>query len=450
MPISIENLRSQPNLPLYLKIAGAIEEKIKTGALAEGQRLPSHRDLAQSIDVAIGSVAKAYLHLVDQGLVTSKVGQGTVVNAQVVDDRLNLSTDSSLVDMRLVVYPPIDDLPLVEEAGRKSMMETGANWALLQHFGTTSNLAHAQGAAAGWLRDRNVPATAESTIITNGVQEATLAALLTYARNSTPVLTEQLTVNAFKRLCATTGNPLHGVEMDAEGILPEALSEAAVRTGAKLLVTQPQLHVPTVSRMSERRREQIAEVARNHGLKIAEVGTYGIYGGPPGTPFAELLPDQAIYLLSFSDEVAPGLRCGFVHCAAHLRQRLEATRQATTLATSTLVTELTYSWIKSGVAKRIIDTHLTELAARQAIVADVLQNLSYSSTPTSPFIWLKLPNHRAADFVELMQANGVRMLSSDRFAVNKGYNIDAVRIAISSPSTREALSRGLSMIRDFA
>lgn len=450
MPISTNDVQKQPKAPLYLRISGAIGTKIKSGDLIEGQRLPSHRDLAQAIDVAIGSVAKAYLHLADQGLVTSKVGQGTVINPQVIDDRLNLATDSSLVDMRLVVFPPVNDLSLIEDAGRKAMMETGANWAMLQHFGATTNMAAAQSAAAAWLRERNVPATTESTIITNGVQESTLAILLTFARNNAPVLTEQLTVNAFKRLCATTGNPLHGVEMDDEGILPEALAEAAERTGAKLLVTQPQLHVPTACRMSNRRREQIAEIAEQKGLMIAEIGTYGIYGGPPDTPFAALLPDQAIYLLSFSDEVAPGLRSGFVHCAAHLRQRLEATRQATTLATSTLLAEMVRSWIKSGVAHRLIDAHRAELAARQKIASQILQNLTYSSTPNSPFIWLNLPNHRAADFVDLVLANGVRILSSDRFAVNKGYIVDAVRIAISSPNTREELKRGLTIIRDFA
>lgn len=55
---------------------------ITSGQLAAGERLPSVRQLAADLDVAPGTVAKAYRVLEQDGLVTSRVGAGTRVSAE--------------------------------------------------------------------------------------------------------------------------------------------------------------------------------------------------------------------------------------------------------------------------------------------------------------------------------------------------------------------------------
>lgn len=55
---------------------------ITTGALARGERLPSVRQLAADLQVAPGTVAKAYRSLEADGLVVSRPGSGTRVSDQ--------------------------------------------------------------------------------------------------------------------------------------------------------------------------------------------------------------------------------------------------------------------------------------------------------------------------------------------------------------------------------
>ena len=72
------------------------------------------------------------------------------------------------------------------------------------------------------------------------------------------------------------GLRLEGVAMDEEGLVPEALDQAVVETGARLLYCTPTLQNPTTATMSEARKQAIADVAIRHDLTIIEDDIYGI------------------------------------------------------------------------------------------------------------------------------------------------------------------------------
>ena len=71
------DLRS--DTPIYAQIAGVIRAQIEEGLLAVGDRLPSARDLARSLDVNMHTVLKAYSALDSDGLVEMRRGRGGVV-----------------------------------------------------------------------------------------------------------------------------------------------------------------------------------------------------------------------------------------------------------------------------------------------------------------------------------------------------------------------------------
>ncbi|NCD16354.1 MAG: GntR family transcriptional regulator [Actinobacteria bacterium] len=68
-------------VPPYEQIRTQIASLIATGALPAGTRLPTVRDLATDLGVAVGTVARAYRELEAAGLVTSRRRTGTVVAA---------------------------------------------------------------------------------------------------------------------------------------------------------------------------------------------------------------------------------------------------------------------------------------------------------------------------------------------------------------------------------
>lgn len=61
-------------------VSDAIIRHIESGALREGDRLPSEGELATSHGVSVGTVQKALMQLVHSGLITREQGRGTFVS----------------------------------------------------------------------------------------------------------------------------------------------------------------------------------------------------------------------------------------------------------------------------------------------------------------------------------------------------------------------------------
>jgi DNA-binding GntR family transcriptional regulator len=61
------------------QIAAWLRGRIKTGEFKPGQRLPTERDLQQTLGVAATTTRRAYRLLADEGLVVTTPGRGTHV-----------------------------------------------------------------------------------------------------------------------------------------------------------------------------------------------------------------------------------------------------------------------------------------------------------------------------------------------------------------------------------
>lgn len=76
-------LRIDPRLskPIYLQIVEGVKEAVAKQVLAEGERLPSVRELASSMTLNPNTVAKAYQELERERVIDVVRGRGTFVAA---------------------------------------------------------------------------------------------------------------------------------------------------------------------------------------------------------------------------------------------------------------------------------------------------------------------------------------------------------------------------------
>ena len=67
--------------PLFEQVAASVRTDIVSGALAPGDRLPSAREVAETLDLNLHTVLHAYQRLRDEGLIDLRRGRGAVVSA---------------------------------------------------------------------------------------------------------------------------------------------------------------------------------------------------------------------------------------------------------------------------------------------------------------------------------------------------------------------------------
>lgn len=79
MDIIISN---SANEPIYEQIVSQIKAQIMSGALKEGDALPSMRALAQALRISIITTKRAYEELERDGFIESYTGKGSFVRRQ--------------------------------------------------------------------------------------------------------------------------------------------------------------------------------------------------------------------------------------------------------------------------------------------------------------------------------------------------------------------------------
>ena len=134
-------------MPPYQRIAAAIRERIRSGELGPGDRVPSTREIVREWGVAMVTAAKALGMLRDEGLVEARPGMGTVVRASEEDraPRRPGGRRSTLTRSRIVVAAiAIADAEGVEALSMRHLaMELSVGpMTLYRHFASKDELVH--------------------------------------------------------------------------------------------------------------------------------------------------------------------------------------------------------------------------------------------------------------------------------------------------------------------
>lgn len=67
-------------MPLYQQLADILRERITSGELRAGDRLPTEQSLSRKLAIGVSTVRTAYAQLVSEGIVSRRAGRGTFVS----------------------------------------------------------------------------------------------------------------------------------------------------------------------------------------------------------------------------------------------------------------------------------------------------------------------------------------------------------------------------------
>lgn len=86
-------------IPIYVQIMNYLKQKIISGQIDKGSKLPSIRELSSKLEVNTNTVQKAYGEMERQGIIHVERGMGTFVeNDSTVIMKLKKETAEKLID----------------------------------------------------------------------------------------------------------------------------------------------------------------------------------------------------------------------------------------------------------------------------------------------------------------------------------------------------------------
>jgi GntR family transcriptional regulator len=80
VPVVQIHISTNDGVPIYLQVVNQVKYLVASGRLAPGEELPPIRVLAEQLLVNPNTVARAYLELERDGIVTKRHGAGTYVS----------------------------------------------------------------------------------------------------------------------------------------------------------------------------------------------------------------------------------------------------------------------------------------------------------------------------------------------------------------------------------
>lgn len=432
-----------PEQPRYVAIADAIAADIERGALAVGDRLPTHRALADTLGVSIGTVTRAYAVAESRGLIRGETGRGTFVGRPGVDvafDADDMNGQALDVSWPLYVHDP-DLGPVLAEISRDP-----SKCDLLRYHANAGMMRHRE-AGAVWSRRFGYDPDPERVLVTAGTQHALTVVFGALTRPGDTVFAESLTYPGFKALARLFGLRVVGIPVDRHGLIPDAFESACRLRRGKALYTIPTIHNPTTATLSAERRRGIAEIAERYDITIVEDAIHHLLAPDAPPALASFAPERTCLIAGISKVVAGGLRVAFLNVPRRHVADIGQAIWATNWMAPPLGAEVAARWIHDGTAEATVARKRAEAGIRYDIATRILAGAALSGKRGGYHLWLELPSHwDSVTFANEARRRGAPVSPAETFAVNGEPVPEAVRISISAARGHAELEQSLTVL----
>lgn len=329
------------HLPLYQEIMLLIEEKIKSGELLPGTRLPAERKLAEKLDVNRSTVIRAMEELAAQGVLTRKKGSGTYVNPDkwglqtkpIINWGTSLTTDNlkrkstyQLAADQLKANHPEKIMDLSNGSLSSDLLpelhSPNLSWKELvqqekeQTLINNGMYALRESVQLHLRKTYQMTIPLEEILITSGTQNALFLITQGLLKPGDAVGIEAPSYFYSLRLFQAAGLRIVPIPMDKEGMSVKGLQEASLNHPLKMVFLNPIFQNPTGLVMSAKRKKEILDYCLIKRIPIVEDDAYsGLTFGNSvdNTPLKKMdQHQQVIYLGTLSKLAGHHLRVGWM------------------------------------------------------------------------------------------------------------------------------------------
>ena len=418
-----------------------IRQRIGTRSLAPGDKLPSIRSLAKTLQMSTSTVAEAYERLVAEGVIRSRPGSGFYVVGQLaplslaeIGPRLDRAIDplwvsrQSLEAGETVLKPGCGWLPAswLPEAGLRRALRTlaRADNTALTDYGLPLGLPPLRQLLARGMGERGIAAPPEQIMLTeSGTQAIDMLCRFLIEPGDAVVVDDPCYFNFHALLRAhrakIVGVPYTPTGPDIDGFI-QAVSEHRPR----LYITNSGLHNPTGATLSPVTAHRLLKLADQHGLTIIEDDIFADFEHTPAPRLAAFGGlDRVVHIGSFSKTLSASARCGFIAARLDWIEALTDLKIATSFGGGRLAAEVVLGVLRDGSYRKHMEglrlrllRAMTETSARLKAVGIV----PWLEPQAGMFLWCRLPEGiDAADIAREALAEDIVLAPGNVFSLSR-------------------------------
>ena len=248
-----------------------------------------------------------------------------------------------------------------------------------------------------------------------------------------------------------------GIPTDGDGMIPEALEEAAKFGKGKYIYLIPNFQNPTGITMPLERRKAIYEIAKVYDLFIYEDDPYGEirFAGERVPTFKEMDTDnRVLYAGSYSKTISAGLRVGFLYGPSEVIQAIQVMKNncdgQMPLVTQRVVSHLLEHIDYDEQIQKVCKVYQEKCRVMLDTFREYGSSKVHLTEPTGGmFVWMTLPDHVDCDaFFEEAITRKVGIVKSGAFAADGVPYGQHFRLSYTVPSIDD-IRKGMQIIGEL-
>ena len=466
-PWSLEiQLDKKSNTALYLQIADAIINAIKSGKLSSGNALPGSRQLAVLLHVNRNTVIEALDVLTAEGWLITMDRKGTFVadvlpesglekkqqqKANTTEEEIkpHLVFDDGLPDSRLA---PMTDLA----RAYREIFNRKSRWQIMGYSNEFGNTEFRKAIAQMLNFKRGMNISLDQICITRGSQMAMYLAAHSLFSKGDFVMIENPGYQPAWKAFENAGAALLPVSITPDGLNLEEVEEYLKKYNAiKAIYVTPHHQFPTTVTMRLKKRLKLIELSNKYGFTIIE-DDYDHefhFGQRPILPISSYETAQNfIYIGTLSKIVAPALRIGYLVSTPERIEKVGEHRKIIDVQGDNIMEEAVLHLINEGIIKRHLKkTNLIYKAKRDYFESLCKQHLKDKITFTKPegglAFWI-VPN----DTIDLpfvcqqLLAKGIKIMNPENFSCTNSAS--GFRLGYAS-LTEQQMEQGIIALSEY-
>ncbi len=455
-------LESHSGKAIYLQIADAIIEDIKSGRLQAGAALPGSRSLAADLELNRNTVVEALQVLLNEEWVVSVERKGIFVAAQLPNagrpakSRLPKTATPILATSAHIVFDdghPDSKIAPVNALARayRQLFNQKAKWKMMGYANELGDPAFRKAIAHMLNHQRGMQLNEHQVCITRGSQMAMYLTAQCLIRDGDEVVVEHPGYTPAWRVFEHAGAKLLHTAVDQDGIRVDKIAQY-IAAGKKIraVYITPHHQYPTTVTLSLQRRLELIRLSNKHHFTIIEDDYdnefhFGYRPVLPVSSFEEV--KHYIYIGTMSKVVAPALRIGYLVGTPAIIEKVGELRKMIDVQGDTIMEQAVLQLIEDGTIRRHIKKATAYYRSKRDLTAQLLElhlhdkvqytipegGLAFWITPVAKTDWERVTK-------ELLK-RGVRIMSPEIYG--KQQQVNGFRLsygALSEAQLREGIA----------